>query len=68
MRMGRLLKLKSYDGVLSDLESKSNNLVNHPIIQWEESPMEGFALAPLPILIGLSNRLYFAADHRKQPL
>ena len=52
---------RSYDGVLSDLESKSNNVVNHPIIQWKESPMEVLALAPLHILIGLTNRLYFAA-------
>ena len=30
------------------------------IIQWKESPMEVLALAPLHILIGLMNRLYFA--------
>ena len=54
-------KVRSYNGVISDLDSKSNNVVNHPIIRWKESPMEVLALAPLHILIGLTNKLYFAA-------
>ena len=68
---GKPAEARTYDGVLSDLATKSNNVVNHPIIWWKESPMEILALAPLHILIGLTNRLYFAArpsetDHTKQ--
>ena len=57
---GKPAKARSYDGVISDLALKSNNVVNHPIIRWKDSPMEVLALAPLHILIGLTNKLYFA--------
>ena len=42
-------------------ESKSNSIVNRPIIQWKESLIEVLALAPLHIFIGPTYRLYFAA-------
>ena len=41
-----------------NLSKKQHNIVNKPTIYWTESVLEGIALTPLHIILGLVNKLY----------
>ena len=62
---GQPSKTRTYDGTISDLATKSNNVINYPIICWKDSPMEVLHFTSSLVL-----RIDYILlrDHQKQQL
>ncbi|EER02729.1 hypothetical protein Pmar_PMAR008500 [Perkinsus marinus ATCC 50983] len=49
---------RSWSQHLQDRKDGKHNVVEEPLVAWEESPMELLTLSPLHLLLGITNKLY----------
>ncbi|KAF4712629.1 hypothetical protein FOZ62_013625, partial [Perkinsus olseni] len=49
---------RSLERHMQHLEEGSHSVVSHPVIHWDESPLEVLSLSPLHLLLGIVNKLY----------